>query len=113
MSEKIITYWTNFVKFNNPNYVHKNETEYWEPFVVDKSQLENITNSGGYLVFENNSIQMVKGYSSHNCIFWNYTASPMSNSCFKFGSRVLANKNQVKANKNQFKKNKKFLKIIE
>ena len=63
------------------------ETEYWEPFVVNKFQLDNITNSGSYLVFDNNSTQMVKGYSSHNCIFWNYTAPPiasMSKSCFKF-----------------------------
>ena len=52
----------------------------WEPFVNSSVNLKllNATQKlaiGRYLVFEQNSINMKRGFSSHNCDVWNYMSN--------------------------------------
>ena len=79
-TEKFLSYWISFVKYNDPNYLNTNN--YWQPFVNSSVKLNKLNASqkisiGRYLVFGQNSINMNSGFSSHNCDFWNYTSNSM------------------------------------
>ncbi len=75
-AEKVINYWTNFVKFDNPNYLKKpSELDYWSTY------LNNATKTfDNYLIFTNeNQIKMsTGGYTSHKCEFWKNSGSKMA-----------------------------------
>jgi hypothetical protein len=69
-SEKMITFWTNFVKYDDPNGLNRpnmNESKvYWDTFKNKKTGSEN-----NYLFLKNEGISMASGYSEHNCDLWN------------------------------------------
>ncbi len=72
-TERIVTYWTNFVKYDNPNFLNAstNASDYWRPFSKN-----NKTQIDSYLVFDTNGqINMRSGYSSHQCEFWKAISS--------------------------------------
>ncbi len=80
LTEKIIKYWTNFVKFDDPNYsdsLISSNVEVWKPFYNSKP-LKNMLakeklNNANYLVLNFNNTRMVSGLSKHRCEFWNNT----------------------------------------
>ena len=79
MSEKMINYWTNFAKYDNPNYLKPTyDSEYWQLFLDNSIDLESLTaeqklNTGRYLKIEKSQIKTIQGFSQHQCKIWNYT----------------------------------------
>ncbi len=79
----MIKYWTNFVKFDDPNLsdnLINSNLETWIPFYYDPVILKTMTatekmKNGLYLQFKKNSTKMITGFSSHHCDFWNNTRS--------------------------------------
>ena len=77
----MIKYWTNFIKFDDPNYsdsLLSSYLEIWKPFYYDSTLLGNMTakekmNNGQYLQLKQNGTQMVAGFTMHHCDFWNNT----------------------------------------
>lgn len=84
-TEDFLLYWTNFIKYNNPNYGLPKSYSPWKPFVNTLLNLDRFNSStkeriGNYLVFNGSYIKTVNGFESHKCAFWNYTADgPYSN----------------------------------
>lgn len=73
---EIVKYWTNFVKYNDPNGINTQTGVIWETFLNSSSKkLDSFVNDGKYISFTNDAIQMKKGYASHNCDFWYSNAS--------------------------------------
>lgn len=63
-SEKMIAYWMNFIKNNDPNFPSfPTQAVYWQQFTTTVGQQILFQNYGG--------IQSQTGYSSHRCNFWN------------------------------------------
>lgn len=86
-SEKIITYWTNFAKYNDPNYVSGDlaEISLWKSFARQSDNLDELTavekmNVGSYLWFLNEKTRMVSGFSDYKCDYWNHTRDSVDNS---------------------------------
>ena len=75
----MITYWTNFAKYDDPNYSdHLATIEKWEPFASKSTDLSVMSavekmNTGRYLLIANEKIKMMTGFSQHKCDFWEYT----------------------------------------
>lgn len=63
-SEKILSYWMNFIKNNDPNFrAFPTQAVFWQEFT---------TTFGQRLLFQNyGGIRMQFGYSTHKCNFWN------------------------------------------
>ena len=84
-TEDFLLYWTNFIKYNNPNYGLPKSSNPWKPFVNTLLNLDRFNSStkmriGNYMVFNGSYIKTVNGFESHKCAFWNYTADgPYSN----------------------------------
>lgn len=71
-AQDVLTYWGNFVKYNNPNGLNSSLTR-WDPFLGGcSSEYEN----GKTIVFYNSGYQMQTGFSEHKCIFWNSPILP-------------------------------------
>lgn len=73
ITKEIVNYWTNFVKYNNPNP----STYSWKPF-LDKSMLripKDVTKIGRFIEFNNNGVMMKKDYSSHQCRLWGFNSN--------------------------------------
>jgi len=85
-TENFLYYWTNFIKYNDPNYLRPNiKTESWLPFSDDSKTLEKANasaqlTSARYLVFNQNDFIMSNDFSVHQCDLWGYT----SNISFRF-----------------------------
>ena len=78
-TEKVIEYWTNFAKYDDPNSLKPSmDSEYWQPFAESSINLDILTaqeklNVGRYLLMENSAIRTSTGFSTFKCDFWNYT----------------------------------------
>jgi len=74
-----MTYWANFVKYENPSYtMDKSDAGYWRPFVNDSNAMSRMSaeekmKAANYLFFTNKETTMNSGLSEHKCVFWNYT----------------------------------------
>lgn len=86
-SEQIITYWTNFAKYNDPNFVSGAlaEISLWSPFARQSDNLDELTavekmEVGRYIWFLNEKTRMVSGFSDYRCDYWNYTRDSVYNS---------------------------------
>ena len=91
-AEKMITYWTNFAKYDDPNY--SSDFENWEPFVAKSTDMSQMTavekmNKGRYLLFSNENIKMITGFSEHKCDFWNYTLDGVKSNAASSVNNVL------------------------
>lgn len=73
MAEKMLSYWLNFVKHEDPNY--NNQESIWRPFNKNLGLLsaEEKMKNGNYFLIEKDSFKMVTDFSSHKCKTWNYT----------------------------------------
>lgn len=77
----MIKYWTNFVKYDDPNFSDNlltSSLEIWKPFYYDSALLKRMTakekmNNGQYLQLKQNNTVMIAGFSKHRCDFWNNT----------------------------------------
>ena len=73
-----MTYWANFVKYENPSYtMDKSDAGYWRPFVNDASAMSRMSaeekmNAANYLFFTNKETIMISGLSEHRCVFYSY-----------------------------------------
>jgi carboxylesterase type B len=72
-NENFLNYWINFIKYDDPNYSMNSGLNEWKPFVSNARMRFNFTDVGGYLTLKADDIEMKTGYSSHRCVFWNYT----------------------------------------
>ena len=66
-TERIINYWSNFIRYDDPNYIGEGG---WLPFNEPGSQPND---TGNFIVFANSGIRMESDYSSHKCGYWNFT----------------------------------------
>lgn len=78
-SETVMNYWTNFAKYNDPNYSKSpGDSQYWQALNEQSTNLNTLTaaeklNTARYLRLTNDAITTVTGFGSHQCDFWNYT----------------------------------------
>ena len=77
-NEEFLTYWTSFIKYDDPNYLIVGESKKWRPFVnssINLNKLDAVSkmNAGSFIAFKADNIKMNTGFSSHKCAFWNYT----------------------------------------
>ena len=73
---RMLGYWMNFVKYDEPSYGQKNSI--WSTFLdVNLSgngqQLGDLSNVGRRIKLTNNGFNMVTGYAENHCGFWKYT----------------------------------------
>lgn len=71
LTKEIIGYWSNFIKFNNPNSDW--ESVKWPQYTLYNRDDENVpfSQSGQYMVFKINGTKVSRGYSLEQCKFWN------------------------------------------
>ena len=71
-AKKFITCFTNFVKYEDPNYNRStNDKDYWDPFFDDSISLideteRDIKNDRNYLLITNRKVSMTEDYSKHH-----------------------------------------------
>lgn len=72
-TQKVVFYWTNFVKYDDPSEVTYDSVTTWLPFTNKKLvQESDIEKTGQFLVMNNDKIAMKAGFTSHHCKFWGY-----------------------------------------
>jgi len=72
LTGEILNYWTNFVKYDNPNHLKSvNDKDFWNTY---KPAMTGITesNRGEYIVFSEAGFLMETSGKNdgHNCEFW-------------------------------------------
>jgi carboxylesterase type B len=80
---EIITYWSNFAKYNDPNGKEE-KLKHWPPYTLFEqnfdqsfnasSNISNMTNlhdSGRYMILKTNGTKVSRGYSLEICQLWN------------------------------------------
>jgi len=68
----ILTYWSNFVKYENPNGLVTSDLITWRSF----SDMKETNENGRTIVFQNSGNKIQSGFSENKCDFWNsYTQS--------------------------------------
>ena len=79
-TEKLLSYWFNFIKYEDPNYNKPNSaSDYWKPFNKNLASLsadDKMKNGNFFLMQNSTSFKMVQDFSSHHCKTWNYTRNP-------------------------------------
>ena len=66
-TERFLSYWINFIKYNDPNYsVDDDDLENWKPFGSKHSSKHSVN----YLKFGQDNIELIKGFEDHKCNFW-------------------------------------------
>jgi hypothetical protein len=72
-TEKMLSYWFNFVLYEDPNY--NNQGNLWQSFNKNLAKYNEVDKmkNGNYFLMQNNSFKMVNDFSSHHCNTWNYT----------------------------------------
>lgn len=76
-TEQLTTYWTSFVKYDDPNYSAKNPE--WTAFMSgQQASLDEMTaaekmENANFLLFTNEAIGMSSNLLEHRCKFWNFT----------------------------------------
>ena len=68
----LLTYWSNFVKFDNPNGLATSSLTRWEPFLASNIQFQ----SGRTIVFRNSGYTIQTGFSDNKCDFWTSYIEP-------------------------------------
>ena len=77
-TEKVNKYWTDFCKYDDPNYSKSiRDKDFWMPF-GNKINLNHLSanekmSTGKFLLLTNDEISMTRDFSRHQCKFWNYT----------------------------------------
>lgn len=80
MAKNIVSYWTNFVKYNNPNPPISNNSNPFTSWIsfLDKSKPiipDDVSKIGRIIEFNNNGVKMKKGYLSHHCKLWGFNGN--------------------------------------
>ena len=88
-NEEFLTYWTSFIKYDDPNYLIVGESKKWKPFVnssINLNKLDAVSkmNAGSFIAFKADNIKMNTGFSSHKCAFWNYTLNNANSITFSY-----------------------------
>ncbi len=72
-TQKIIFYWTNFAKYDNPSGVTFDSVTTWLPFAEPSWGYQNeYYQTGRSLSINNDRIFMKSGFTSHHCKFWGF-----------------------------------------
>lgn len=72
-TQKVVFYWTNFVKYDDPSEITYDSVTTWLPFANTKLvQESDIAETGKFLVMSNDNIAMKTDFTSHHCKFWGY-----------------------------------------
>lgn len=72
-TQKIVFYWTNFAKYDNPSGVTYDSVTTWLPFADPSWGYQNeYYQTGRSLVMSNDNIAMKSGFTSHHCKFWGF-----------------------------------------
>lgn len=68
-------YWSDFAKYDDPNYSQANArwNQFGDRLSLSYLSATNKMRVGQYLLLTNDNIGMTYDYSSHKCDFWNYT----------------------------------------
>ena len=87
-----MTYWANFIKYEDPNFSGGSKSERWESFVSDANTMSRMSaeekmHVAKYLLFANEGIKMSSGLLEHKCAYWNYTVDS------NYGTRSSSNCN--------------------
>ena len=89
----MITYWTDFAKYDDPNYSKSNlDAEYWQKFGAEnfnKLTAAEKMDIGKYLWIRDSNIGMKTGFSSHKCDYWKYTKDSTFSSTNNFFQKVV------------------------
>ncbi len=73
LTKTIVDYWTNFVKYDDPNGFESGDV-LWKHFAEENnSQIQDFSNIGRIINFKNNETSMVTGYTENHCDFWKFT----------------------------------------
>ena len=73
-NENFLNYWINFVKHDDPNYSLNSGLSAWSSFINNSQMKVNgFSDVGRFLSLRTQDIKMNTGFSSHKCVFWNYT----------------------------------------
>ena len=67
-TQDILAYWSNFVKFDDPNGIGFSSLTKWQPFLANKSDKDE---TGRTIVFKNSGNSLQTGFSENKCNFWN------------------------------------------
>ena len=77
ISQDLFAYWTNFVKYDDPNGLGASNLTRWHPFLAaGTDRIEN----GRTIVFNNSGYSIQTGFSENKCDFWNTNTLPLSTS---------------------------------
>jgi carboxylesterase type B len=74
LSKEIILYWSNFVKFDNPNVQDKDtgDDEELKEWPLYKVSSQNLADNNQYLVLRSNGSKAARSYGFEECQFWNH-----------------------------------------
>ena len=94
----MITLWTNFAKYDNPNNQKSTQdSDYWHPFADSSINFQTLTAiqkmdiAKYYLITNSTMLTVSNDFSKHRCDFWNYTrdGSLVNNSGYKLENNML------------------------
>ncbi len=72
-TQKIVFYWTNFVRFDDPSSISFDSVTTWLPFLNSSAVNETAVHATGrFLLMSNDNLSMKSGFTSHHCKFWGY-----------------------------------------
>jgi len=76
VTEIILNYWINFIKYDDPNFEKKKEDLIWNPYAENSNSMNGLTASektkiGRYLLLGARN-EMKIGFSSHQCDAWEF-----------------------------------------
>ena len=77
LTSEIISYWSNFAKFDSPNGVSTAASyKIWPEYTLfeqnfESTNLTNLNESGRYMILKTNGTKVSRGYSLEICQFWN------------------------------------------
>jgi len=75
LSQRIVFYWTNFAKYDNPSGVVYESVATWLPFANSTmASQESIYENGRYLYLSmrKEKFSMERGFTEHHCKFWGF-----------------------------------------
>ncbi len=73
LSQRLVFYWTNFAKYDDPSGVVNESVATWLPFAnATMASQESIHENGRYMSMRKEKFSMERGFTEHHCKFWGF-----------------------------------------